>query len=252
MIYLFFDKEVAWMAREFTLAGVDQDEIKNAPPPERPPRDFFDILSDFWYHHKPLILLGGFLLFVALWLLISTLADNPPDYRVVVVTERPFAAKEREALEAYLAQGGVDIDGDGKVEVLVDSLSPNYYDELAPTVGRADNDKLQSHLVTGEIMLFVFDKEGYEGFGQTLDNVFDGEYEFFAPIKTSSAMYNAEEHYWNWKGDKRIAAFGMASFPEELYFCVRYPGGTAGGENSKKLSAEGVALLEKLIATAKQ
>lgn len=240
------------MARDFALAGVDREEVQNAPPPERPPRDFFDVMSDFWYHHKPFVILGGFLLFVAGWLLVTTLLDNPPDYRVVVVTERPFAAKEREALESYLAQGGVDLDGDGKVEVLVDSLSPNYYDELAPTVGKADNDKLQSHLATGEVMMFVFDPEGYEGFGETLDNVFDAEYEFFATLNTTSEHYNAQEHYWNWKGDKRIAEFGMASFPEELYFCVRYPGGTAGGKDSTQMSKDGVALLEKLISTAKQ
>ena len=238
------------MAREFALAGVDCEEIKNTPPPERPPRDFFDWVGDIWYRHKPLVILGAFFIALGLWLGISILIDNPPDYTVVVVTEQPLTPKEREAMEAYFAANGVDVDGDGRVEVDVESLSPNFSE--AASVARADNDKLNSHLVTGEVMLFVFDPVSYEGFCRTWDQATGEDYQLFSPLAVDNEQYNADECYWNWKGDARIAEQGMSLLPEELYFGVRKAVGTAGGTDSKKMHDDGAALLKTMIETAKQ
>lgn len=239
------------MAREWALAGVDRSELTPPPPPEQP-KTLSDKWKNFWYHHKPFIILGAIFLAIGLLLLVQILTANPDDYSVVVVTKDPLIPTEIDALEAYLAACGVDLDGDGRVEVNVKNLTPTYYDEFAPGVGAADNDQLQAQLASGDVMLFVFDKASYQGFTDTIDDVTSEGYTFFAPVETTNANYDAAQHYWNWNGDARIAQSGLAGLPEDLYFGVRQPSGMASGNKSVALYEDGLVLIKNLIDTAKQ
>ncbi|MBQ3069292.1 MAG: hypothetical protein IJD01_05035 [Clostridia bacterium] len=233
------------MARGMALAGVDPSELA-PPPPIKKPEGFFEKLSNFWYHYKPHTIACLLLLLFGGWVLAETLTKNPADYSFVVVTELPLVPDEVEAFKAFAASYGEDIDGDGQVEVELENLTPYYYDEMAPTVGRSDNDKLMAHLSTGERMLFVFDEPSYNGFMETVDNVSEEGYEFFDSLPVTSPNYNAQEHYWSWfTAQETMPAF--QKLPHDLRFGVRTPYGTAAGEQSVKDHQNGKALLLKMI-----
>lgn len=233
------------MAREMALAGVDRSELTPPPPPEKP-RTLIGKLENLWYHYKIPILIGAGLLALAALFGYQMLTANPADYDVVVITELPLVKEEIEALEGYIAQGGEDLDGDGTVEVSVENLLPefNAKGELA------DQHKLQNYLVSGEAMVFVFDKESYEGFRAITADIADEEYVFFAPLDTTASGYDAEEHYWCWKDDSRkeLAVFDRLS--EDMWFGVRSVEGTAGASKTRKLYEQGAQLIKNLAESA--
>lgn len=235
------------MAREMALAGVDPSELAPPPPPKEP-KTFREKCSNFWYHYKPFVIIGAFLLVVGGWLLVQTLTKDTPDYHVVAVTELPLYNEELDGMEGYLAAHGEDIDGDGKIEVEVENLTPSFYDEMAPNVGHADMQKLMSYLSTGERMMFVFDQVSFEGFSETVASVTSEGYTFFAPLHTSSDNYDENEHYWNWIGDERVAEYGLSELPENVYFGVRSPEGMADRDKSHTLYEQGLILIENLAA----
>lgn len=233
------------MARGMALAGVDPSELA-PPPPVKKPEGFFEKLSNFWYHYKPhtiacilLLLLGG-------WLLYQTLTSNPADYNVVVVTELPLLPEETQAFKDFLAAYGEDVDGDGQVEIDIENLTPSYYDELAPNIGRSDNDKLMAHLSTGERMLFVFDPPSYDGFMKTVDGVAEEGYEFFAALPVQSPDYNAQECYWSWRAVQQTSE-AFSKLPADMRFGVRNPVGTASNDRAVTDHQHGEALLVTMI-----
>ena len=239
------------MAREMALAGVDPSELQPSSPSPQKPQGFSGWWKNIWYHYKPVILLGGLLVFLLGWALLGTLRADPADYDVVVVTEYGLYPDEVEALKGYIAASGRDVDGDGEIEVEINNLTPNYYDDMAPGLAHSDSQKLTSYLSTGEVMLFVFDERSYNGFMETVENVSDGTYTFFAPLETASSDYQTDEHYWNWKNDARRTEYGMGLLPEDMLFGVRTPEGTASGKDAVSRYEEGKAMLETLIASAK-
>ena len=100
-------------------------------------------------------------------------------------------------------------------------------------------------------MLFVFDERSYNGFTETIANVTDEGYSFFAPLDTDAEDYDADAYYWNWKNDARRTEYGMMSLPEDMFFGVRGAEGTASGNDATARYEEGKAMLETLIASAK-
>lgn len=239
------------MAREMALAGVDPSELVPSSPPPQKPQGLSGWWQNIWYHYKPVILIGGLLVFLLGWALLGTLRANPADYDVVVVTEYGLYPDEIEALKAYIADSGRDVDGDGEIEVEINNLTPNYYDDMAPGLAHSDSQKLTSYLSTGEMMLFVFDERSYNGFMETIGHVTDETYAFFAPLDTTAADYHAEACYWNWVNDARRTEYGMGQLPADMFFGVRTPDGTASKEDSVTDYEEGKAMLEALIASAK-
>ncbi len=239
------------MAREMALAGVDRSELTAPPPPVKKPEGFGGWLQNLWYHYKAVIVVGGILTFLLGWALLATLSADPADYNVVVVTEHGLYPGEIDALKTYFAQSGRDVDGDGEIEVAINNLTPNYYDEMAPGLAHSDSQKLISYLSTGEGMLFVFDQVSYNGFMETVSQVTDETYAFFAPLSVTHAHYDAENHYWNWKNDDRRTELGMGMLPEDMLFGVRTPDGTASNKRATAEYEEGKAMLETLIASAK-
>ncbi len=237
------------MARDMALAGVDRSTL-TSPDPIEQPKTLGGKWKNFWYHHKPFVIVGAFLLAVGAWMLYQTLSADPPDYKVVVVTEEALYHTEIGGIELYLASCGEDLDGDGKIEVEVENLLPGYYSNQTPPGGTADAQKLISYLSVGENMLFVFDDVSYRGFNQTVESVTDEDYQFFAPLDTAADGYDADEHYWNWMGDSRIEQYGLSKLPDDLYFGVRTPEGTASDKKSVAAFEQGSALLVKLSETA--
>ncbi len=231
------------MAREMALAGVDRSELTPPPPPEEP-KTFIDKCKNFWYHYRVQTMIAAFLLIVGGVMLVQSLTKDTADYHVVVVTELPLYREEIDGMEKYLAEDGEDIDGDGKVEVEVENLTPRFYDEYAPQVGHADMQKIMSYLSTGERMLFVFDKVSYDGFTQTVTDVTEEGYCFFAPLDITTDGYDTASHYWDWCGDMTRSAYGLEQLPEHMLFGVRAAVGMADRTTSRELYEQGKFLLE--------
>ena len=240
------------MARGMALAGVDPSELTPPPPPKKP-KTFKEKWSNYWYHYKTHTFAALFLVFLCVWFVCDKVGDNPADYQVVAVTELPLLEEEISQLSSYLAANGEDLDGDGTVEVKIESLVPSYYDLQAPTVGRADNDKLMAYLTTGEKMLFVFDRVSHDGFMKKVEDVTEEGYTFFAELPTAAADYHVDERVWSWENDSARTLFStFGDLPDELLFGVRAPVGTASGEQSVRDHKNGEALLLKLIASAEK
>ncbi len=237
------------MAREMALAGVDRSELTPPPPPQAP-KGLSAKIANLWYHHKPIILIVGFLLVVVLWMVINHVTKNPADYTVAFVTEDPLTTEEIAAVESYLEACGQDVDGDGRVEVELENLTPYYQDEMAPTIARTDNDRLQAHLATGEVMIFAFEKSAYDRFNQTISEVTSDEFVFFAPLNTTCESYDDSIDAWSWQGDNRLLEHGLAGLPEDIVFGVRSVDGTAYGKDAVALHENGKQLIETLIQSA--
>ena len=239
------------MAREMALAGVNREELK-PPEPPKAPEGWESKWQNIWYHHKWLLLFLAFLSVLALVLLHQTLTKDNPDYEVIVVTELAILPPEQEALEAYLAACGADVDEDGKVEVSIVNLTPSYASDVAPGIGHSDAQKLISSLASGENMLYVFDDVSLRGFLDTVSDVTDEDFWFFAPLNTTSSLYDAELCCFDWAQDPRRNSDALATMPEHMWFGVRTADGTASRPSSTAMYENGKCLLENLANTAVQ
>ena len=239
------------MAREMALAGVNREELK-PPEPRKAPQGWEAKWQNLWYHHKWLLLFLAFLTVLALVFLHQTVTKDDPDYEMIVVTELAILPSEQEALEAYLAACGTDVDGDGKVEVSIVNLTPSYASDVAPGIGHSDAQKLISSLASGENMLYAFDEVSLRGFLDTVSEVTDEDFWFFAPLDTVSASYDAELCCFDWVQDPRRDSEALKTMPEHMWFGVRTADGTASRASSVTMYESGKRLLENLADTAVQ
>ena len=228
------------MAREMALAGVDRMELTPPPPPEKP-RTFTEKWHNFWYHYKVAFWIVAALVAIAVTIIVQTVTADPADYEVVAVTQLAMYSTEIEALEAYLASEGEDLDGDGTIEVTVENLVPSFDADGTSTIGFADQQKLVNYIAAGEKMLFVFDKLSYEGFRDSIAQVTSEDYEFFAPLDTTSPDYDSEHRYVHLGTD-----FGAEQALGDLIIGVRTAEGTAGNREAVKLYEQGKMLVESL------
>ena len=228
------------MAREMALAGVDASEFAPPPPPEKP-RTLEEKWHNFWYHYKIVFWIVAVLIAIATTIIVQTVTADPADYEVVVVTETAMYTTEQDALIAYLAAQGEDLDGDGKIEVSVENLVPSFDADGTTSIGFADQQKLINYIAAGEKMLFVFDALSYQGFCDSIALVTSEGYEFFAPLDTASTSYDPEQHYVRLDVD-----FGTEQVFADLLIGVRTPEGTAGNREAVTLYEQGKALVESL------
>ena len=213
------------MAREMYLVGVSEDELKKTDPetPKTPKKKW----ENFWYHYK-WVVLGSAAALIALTVIIVQSVTRPRyDYRLMLITENGLGLgadpnspvfDQEKYLADQLALYGKDINGDGKVLVSVEPLT------LQDSTGMGVSfTKLAATLSSGDVMLFAFDKKGYEDFLKRIDN----NEEFFALLEGSNPGVSEDKRYWNWKDDPRHEGTDFASYPDDLYFVVRAPAGTA-------------------------
>lgn len=226
------------MAREWLLRGVDPDELKPTPKDEGPktPRSWWE---NFWYHHKLAFCLGLFATVALVILVVQLFQKDDPDYRLLLMSEKPYTTGELAALESLLAPYGEDLDGDGKVEVRVENCL------YGPHVDQSANSGIQTvqaHLVAADRMFFIMEPDTYKYFTRTLQNTSDdGEVTFFAPIDGDAVV-------WDWARDPRPIEELKERAPS-LYFGVRATKGTAG--KATALYEQSRKLLENFIADQK-
>ena len=235
------------MAREMLLAGVDPEELKPTPPPERPntPKDRF---QNFWFYYKWWVLaIAAFVVIVgvALW---KTLTTPLPDVQVVLVTKDVLDETAVEGLSQEMQKVAHDLNGDGRVLVDVENLPLAQY-VGGTTYGMAETNtqKLMAYFVSADAMFYIFDDPCYTRYLHNLMDTADEDATFFAKPTFEAAGVDPDEHYWNWKDDARRSTLWGEMLPENLYFGVRALGGTASGDVVTQRYEDCMELLQAFV-----
>ena len=233
------------MAREMYLAGVSEEELQPTPkaqPPQTPKGKW----ENYWYHYKWATIGGVFAVVVVVFLIVQAATINRPDYQMLLVTEKAYLEQQLEPLEQALAKYGQDVDGDGEVEVQIINA---YMGKKNSTEYYTNSQVLQAHLISGDLMLYVWEPAYYESFMEMISQSADEGYRFLASLPAADGMLD-DNTAWNWADSarhKEVDSIGV--LPENLYFGVRNAKGTA--EKSAQMYEQGLALLTGFITGEK-
>ena len=221
------------MAREMYLVGVSEDDLKPTPKME-PPRTPKEKWANFWYHNKWLFLGSVFGVIVLAILIGQTLTVNRPDYQVLFVSKYAYLDVQLDPLEASLAKYGRDLDGDGQVEVQVLNC---FMGDKGSAEYMANNQALHAHMVSGDVMLFMFEPKQYATYMENIKNVAEGDYSFFAALPFEENTLE-EGTVFNWADSPRRGEdAALKQLPEELYFGVRAASGMVAGQTDNHTQA---------------
>jgi len=227
------------MAREWVLRGISEDDFEPAPKPE-PPKTPKGKFENYWYHYKWHTIITVFIVFVLTILIWQMVTKDNPDYTIVLATQNYVGDPTKAKLESELAAYGRDIDEDGKVEVMIDTISLNTDTQF----DTANNSKFIAHLASGDIMFFIFEKETYDSKMEIIEK--EG-YHFFTPVGVQVTGLEGDGRYWNWKEDELRKDKTMEGMPENLFFGVRSIGGTSENKKSKEMHEQCMELLRAYI-----
>lgn len=233
------------MAREMLLAGVDPEELKPAPkiPPPTTPKGKWE---NFWYHYKWAFIgtVVGVIVFTVL--MVQTLSRDPADYHVVLVTQHALMDNQIEAMERAMEAYGSDIDGDGKVEVFVQNC---YMGKSGSQEFLANSMTFQSHIAAGDVALFVWEPKYYEDFYKSVASSAEDGFQFLATLPFKDNGVSEDGVLWDWKEHPCRKDVNLQLLPEDLYFGVRTPIGTA--EKSEKMQKQCMELLKNFATQTK-
>lgn len=109
-------------------------------------------ISEAWYRSKWLIVFAVAMIFVAGYITLDTILAEKPDYTVLVISDDTALYYRTPEVEAFFESYCDDINGDGKVSVMIYNISTNYSD---PTMSQSNQAQLMSQLQSGENVLLV-------------------------------------------------------------------------------------------------
>lgn len=232
------------MAREWLLRGVDPEELKPRQSDQAPqtPQSRWE---NFWYHHKWTFWGCVFALVALTVVVVQVVRRDPPDYRMLLVTETAYMDVDVTRLELMLTPYGEDLDGDGKVEIQIQNCIMG--DTMAHRQSNGAN-MVQAHLVAGDVMFFMWDSDTYAFFMKSMKNALKEGTEFLAELPVEGEGIIEEGRVYTWEKDPRYEQV-KGVLPQDLYFGVREPMGTAA--ESRELYQQSMDLLERFIADQK-
>lgn len=221
------------MAREMYLVGVSEDELKPTPKME-PPRTPKEKWANFWYHYKWTFLGCIFGAVVLVVLFTQSLSVNKPDYQVLLISQYAYLDVQLDPLETSLAEYGRDLDEDGQVEVQILNC---YMGQKGSSEYLANNQALQAHMISGDVMLYIFEPKQYTTYMENIQNVAEDDYSFLAALTFAD---NAQEdgRVFNWaKSPRRGEEMALTQLPEDLYFGVRTASGMVADQTDNQARA---------------
>ena len=172
---------------------------------------------------------------------------DDPDYFVMFVTDEPQHPDLITAFELELQAFGEDLDGDGKVEVMVENLYVNPEDLSLKQLVDSNRQTLAVHLVSADRMIYLFEQNTYEAY---MRPILEGsEAGLFADVGLPSDSLVENGECWDWCGSKLQQNELFKNFPEHVYFGVRGASGTAEGKDAEVEVA--AAFLRRLIEAQK-
>ena len=228
------------MAREWLLRGVDPEELKRDTEiiPETPRSKW----ENFWYHHK-WTFWGVLFLVVALTVATVQIAtQDKPDYRIVLMSKNAYVSEQTWWIGHILQPYGEDLDGDGKVEINVQSC---LYSKEATLEHNSGPQMVSAHLAAGDVLFFVWDESAYDMFMSSIENVSNAGKDFLSDIPADSEWVMEEGKIYSWEQDPRREDELVEYFPEKMYFGIRAPIGSAS--QSAELNQQCLELLTRFI-----
>ncbi|HCA28268.1 MAG TPA: hypothetical protein DEP23_01110 [Ruminococcaceae bacterium] len=227
------------MAREWVLRGLSEDDLRPEPKAQ-PPKTPRGKIENYWYHYKWHTIAITATIVVLVILIGQLVTRDNPDYTIVLATQNYIIDTAKDKLETALEAYGRDIDGDGKVEVRIDSIALTNDAQL----GGANQQKLVVHIASADIMFFIFQKEAFENNIRPLEK--DG-FKFFDKLGVQAEGIEGDGRYWNWSGSDLRKADEFSAMPEDLYFGVRSVSGTSDKKKSKEMSQQSLELLRAFL-----
>lgn len=232
------------MAREWALAGVSEEELKPDQPigPPKTPRGKW---QNFWYHHKVKVLVITALAAVLAVLTHQMLSRNPPDYRLVLITQETLPEVTVNYLAEKLTPYGEDLDGDETVEILIENLSLGGRSSFDYQMAAVNSSKLTAYLASGDVMFFALEPAYYE---ERIKPVLSDGFEFFTALPQTAGTTEGGR-LWCWEGSSlQQNAVLRDQMAADLCFGVRTAAGTASGKDSAAANEAALTLLRKLMA----
>ena len=163
------------------MAWVTKNSEEEYKPYEAESREYTrrDKAANWWHYHKMLVLVLLMAAALGATMIKDILLQSQPDYEVGWVGRSELPEETAAALEAELAQYGVDLNGDGRVVVQLNQYTVNFVEEAAADADSEDqqvqssyNDayyqmagvtKLSADLSDGKLyVLLLEDPEGFE------------------------------------------------------------------------------------------
>lgn len=146
------------MAREEFLLHGGEDTIHD-PNRMKVEMDPKKKRENFWFYYKWHVIIGTFIVLLAVWTIHDVVSKVNPDYTIGFITTKTYSSDALTKLEKELAVKGKDLNGDGQVVVSVSAYNVAATDDTSadPTMQQAAVTKMAGDLQTGESMIFIVD-----------------------------------------------------------------------------------------------
>ena len=231
------------MARGMLLAGVDEEELRPDPKPEKPktPKGKWE---NFWFYHKWHVLIGLAIAAVVTFCVVDVVTKVHPDYDGAIITADSVLYEHKYELDKALLSYADDVNEDGKLRMGVELLPIGGEDDAPSELTATYLTKMRVLMADDTTKLVIVDKETFDSLGM---DYHDHGLEFYAPLDVDAPGYNAEYHYWDWYGSEWQQSEWGQQFPEHLYFGVRPYLSDEPKEREVKAFEATKAFLENLI-----
>lgn len=171
------------MAREGYLVNAGEDTIhdpeaeKKAEEEKKSPKGKW---QNFWFYHKTHVIIAAVILLFAGYLIWEQMQTVQPDYTIGMITQTLYPDEVTESLTEVFEKYGEDLNGDGKVKVLISqypitaktapsaaasgtksssALRNNMQD---PQMAQAYQQKYTAELASGTCMIYLTDDASFQ------------------------------------------------------------------------------------------
>lgn len=177
-------------------------------------------MDNFWYYYKFHVLIGAFLLFMAVVFIKDMLGKVDYDYDIALVTDYIIADEDSAALQKFFEENGEDLNGDGEVHVQLQNYAIPSEDApgFDPQMLAASQTKLTVDLQEGTSMIFFMSEQNFEKFND------------------AGVLPEKREDYVDMKDCAGYAECGSPDSIADLFVAMRITDGTKWAEKEEKVA----------------
>lgn len=198
-------------------------------------------LANFWYYNKFKIILGAVGLFVLGNIIYSIATRVEPDLSVMILTDNPDLIDRTDELTAYFTELAEDINGDGKVYVIVQPtpIGDAVENPLMVQSYASNKSRFMAELQINQTVLFISDDSADEQTeADTIMEDFTGKYPDVEGLSEKGLYLSGT----------KLESFLDADLPEDVYIGVReYFDVGKKTDYFKKNYDAGKAVFEKML-----
>ena len=199
---------------------------------EKPEKGFaYWFTNVFWYHYGKIAIVVVVLAIIAVWLTVDALHKEKYDLNLVVAANGPVADANAEALHAALMKEAVDVNGDGKILINIQTIDLSDPENL-----EGNQHRLMLYLALPEYTLFLLDEDR--------SSLFCGKEDTFQPLANYGIRTDDPTGLRIYVGDKPL----MRDLGGFAYY-ASISDWTVSGKGSKAMTQAGVNALQLILNT---